>query len=249
MQSITRWGWTKRVISREQRHDKRNLPRVFHVKPIHEHKDDNGKVLHRLHDYDITNHRNHDTVLITGDGATLPAEIKEFESWEIEHDIFAVNRSLLYHQRPVLHWTAVDAEESAWFAENLKKDVLPNNGHRLLRHTIGICTIGYDCYWEAVEFMENEIQTRLWVGNTGYFALLASIFMGYDKIVLAGIPLDRNRCWYEAADEIGPHWVPETYTTWMDFKIQVPEADRCKSMGGYSGFILGTATKEWINGK
>jgi hypothetical protein len=246
MQSI-RWGWTKRVFSVKQRRDKRNLPRVYHVRPITEFKDDSGKVVQKLPERDFKNHREHDTVLISGDGATLPDEVKQFESWGIGHDIFAVNKSLLFFQRPILHWTAVDAEESAWFAENLKEDVLPNNGHRLLRHTIGICTIGYDAYWEAVEFMENEIQARLWVGNTGYFAMLAAIYMGYKKIILAGIPLDTNHCWYEHADEVGPHWVPETYTTWMDFKMKVPEANRVKSLGGYSAFILGNATKEWIN--
>jgi hypothetical protein len=196
------------------------------------------------------NHRNHSVVLITGDGATLPDEVKEFESWNIPHDIFAVNKSLLFFQRPIKHWTAVDAEESGWFAENLKEDVLPPKDQgRLLRHTIGICTNGYDIFWEAVEPMENEMQGRLWVGNTGYFALLAAVAMGYEKIVLAGIPLDTNRCWYEAADEVGPHWVPETYTTWMDFKMKVPEAERARSMGGYSGFILGKADREWLNGQ
>jgi hypothetical protein len=225
------------------------MPRVYHVQPIIAYKDEDGNVIQKLHEYDVKTHRENDTVLITGDGATLPAEMQEFESWGVPHDIFAVNKSLIFHQRPVLHWTAVDAEESGWFAENLKDDVLPTNGHRLLRHTIGICTKGYDVFWEAVEFMENEIQARLWVGNTGYFALLASIFMEYKKIVLAGIPLDTNHCWYEHADEIGPHWVPETYTTWMDFKMKIPEAGRVRSMGGYSGFILGTATKEWINEK
>lgn len=247
MQTLARWGWTKKVFSRESRRDKNNLPRVFHVKPVTALKDEDGNVVKQLEKRDMKSHKNHDVVLITGDGQTLPDEVRQFESWGIEHDIFAVNKSLLFHQRPVLHWTAVDAEESAWFAENLKKDVMPTNGHRLLRHTIGICTIGYDCYWEAVEFMENEYQARLWVGNTGYFALLASIFMEYKKIVLAGIPLDFNPCWYEHPSEKGPYWVPQTYTTWMDFKMTVPEAASARSMGGYSGFILGQATKEWVN--
>ena len=240
MKAIARWGWTKRIISKEQRRDKRNLPKVFHVRPIHKFIGDKGIKIN------LDKYCEHDTVLITGDGATLPKEVKEFESWGIPHDIFAVNRSILFFQRPVNHWTAIDAEESAWLAENLKEDVLPQNG-RLLRHTIGICTIGYDVFWEAVEPMHNEMQSRLWVGNTGYFALLAAVYMGYNKIVLAGVPLDRNRCWYEHADEIGPHWVPETYTTWMDFKMKVPEAQRARSMGGYSGFILGQASKEWCN--
>jgi hypothetical protein len=52
-------------------------------------------------------------------------------------------------------------------------------------------------------------------------------------------------CWYEDEMEDGPNWNGWCYTQWMDFKIKVPEAAGVKSMGDYSAFILGKATKDW----
>jgi hypothetical protein len=186
-------------------------------------------------------------VLITGDGNTLAADVKEFEAWGIEHDLFCVNRSLLYFERPVNHWAAIDAQESIWFAEHYNKRY-SGNGNRLLRHTIGICPVGYDMFWEVAQPFDNSNQRWIWIGNSGYFAVLAALQMGYQKVVLAGAPLNRENHWYEPKATDGPSWVGDCYTQWMDFKMQKQEAARVKSLSGYSAFILGQATKDWLNG-
>jgi hypothetical protein len=72
--------------------------------------------------------------------------------------------------------------------------------------------------------------------------------MGYEKIVVAGMPLDMEPCWYEPDSDEGPNWMGWMYVQWMDFKTNVPAAQRVRSMSGYSEFILGKANKEWCNG-
>jgi len=35
----------------------------------------------------------------------------------------------------------------------------------------------------------------------------------------------------------------------MDYKMEAPEAEKVRSMGGYSAFIMGKANKEWVTGR
>lgn len=190
----------------------------------------------------------HPLLLVTGDGHTMPDEVKAFESWGIPHDVYCANRSLLYFQRPVTHWGAVDCEENVWFSENVTANVMPN-GRKILRHTIGILPYGFDVFWRADNFEEMMGYAKnLWSGNTVYMAMLSSFVMGYKKVILAGVPLDTGRHWYEPEGTEGPNWVGKVYRQWMDFKMKIPQAGQIRSMGGYSAFILGTASKEWANG-
>jgi hypothetical protein len=188
--------------------------------------------------------RNSDVILITGDGKTLPDDVREFESWKIPHDLYCVNRSMLYFERQVDHWAAIDVEESAWFTQNVMEKHMPRK--RILRHTIGVLPDGYDIFWDRKVQFTDDKQRRLFVGNTGYFALLTAFHMGYKKVVLAGMPLDTNPHWYDPEGAEGPTWYPHTYTQWMDFKMKHPKADMVRSMSAYSAFILGHATKEWL---
>jgi len=204
---------------------------------------------------DFSKHRKCDIVLITGDGHCLAQDVKTFNSWAIPHDIYAVNRSLVFHERQVDHWAAVDIEETAWFTQHISGKIEPDKF--ILRHTLGeevkwgdVDSLGlFDVYWKMDYKFENDYQRRTFVGNTGYFAMLTAIKMGYKKIVLAGIPIDFGPHFYDPPEMDGPQWGGMTFAQWMDFKMFVPEADKVRSMSRYSAFILGTATKEWaLNG-
>ena len=62
------------------------------------------------------------------------------------------------------------------------------------------------------------------------------------------MPLDSLPHWYEdPAVHAGPNWAGHVYRQWMDFAQKVPGAENVRSMSGYSAFILGEATKDWIN--
>ena len=236
LQVFTAWKYKKRGISPEQRMERRNLALIMKLKPVR--------------DVDFTSCLNSDTVLLTGDGHTLPNDVRAFEAFGVKHDVYCVNRSALYFQRPINHWGAVDAEESMWFSEHCNGAIKPP-GHTIVRHTFGDLGIAYDVGWEVDEFeYETELQKHIWLGNTGYFGILTSIAMGYDKIVLAGMPMDGLGHWYEHPEDTpAPQWLGKCYQQWMDFKTKVADSVKVRSMGGYSAFILGEATREWINGE
>jgi len=108
--------------------------------------------------------------------------------------------------------------------------------------------LAYDFHWQVDGPLEGEYASHIWMGNTGYFAILSAIEMGYEKIVIAGMPLDSSPHWYDPPDTEGPRWIGRAYTQWMDFKMQIPEAEKVRSMSGYTAFILGKADKEWLSG-
>ena len=196
--------------------------------------------------YDWDKVRGNPIVFVTGDGSSLPNEVKEFESWGISHDLYCCNRSLLYFERQIDHWAAIDAEEAAWFSQNLTNKVCPDK--LILRHTIGEGSMLYDVWWERVFDFTEDYQRRVWIGNTGYFAMLSGLEMGYSKVILAGMPLDNKQHWYHPEGAPGPVWNPKCYEQWEDFKATVPESANVRSMGGKTAEIFGLASKEWANG-
>jgi hypothetical protein len=231
LQVLKNWTWSRTFIPHKEAAKRRNIAPMFNIVCLNE-----GVDWQKL--------RRNDTVLITGDGGSLPDDVKTFESWDIPHDLYCVNRSMLYFNRPIDHWGAVDMEESAWFSQYANEVHL---AMRPLRHTMGYCA-GFDIFWGIEQEWDNEYQKKIWAGNTGYFGVLTSIAMGYRNVVLAGMPLDRQPHWYEPGDTRGPNWVGACYTQWMDFKMQMPnKAEKVRSMSGYSAFILGKAEKDWIN--
>ena len=229
------WHWRKLYAPPQVMRKKNHLVTILNVSVV-----DPGPA------GDVTKYPRHDTVLITGDGASMPDDVKLFESWGVPHDLYCVNRSMLYFERQVDHWAAIDIEESGWFAENVNFKIEPIEGRKIVRHTIGDGSFAYDVYWAMDIAEENTFQRRVLVGNTGYFAILTAINMGYQHIVLAGMPLNMDRCWYEPEDADGPNWMGWMYVQWMDFALKHPSADRVRSLSGYSKFILGEATREWV---
>lgn len=190
--------------------------------------------------------RRHNFLVITGDGGTLPADVAEFKKWGVDYDLYCVNRSMLFFQEQVDYWAAIDSEESVWFTQHVNKEI--EKFKPILRHTIGYFPGAYDIWWEQVYPFTNDFQRRVFIGNTGYFAVLTALHMGYEKIILLGIPMDQGSHWYEPEEEMGPNWAGLAFMQWIDLKIKFPEeADKIRSMGGYSAFIVGQATKEWAS--
>jgi hypothetical protein len=207
-----------------------NLPFVQVVSPIKE-------------GMDFSKQRDNRTVLITGDAWSLFADIAKFDEFGVPYDLFCVNRSIRAMKKPVKHWAAIDTEESVWLSQYLTPELVPESG--LLRHTIGWCQ-GFNVCWKVDDRPEGT-EFLLWAGSTSYFAILAAIYMGYEKIVLAGIPMDCKHHWYEEEGTKGPSWKGQVFHTWIDFARTEP-AKKVKSISGYTEFILGAPTKEWLNG-
>ncbi len=167
--------------------------------------------------------RDHDYLLITGDGRPLPCDIETFLQFHIPHDVMAIGRSIKAYPGNIKHWVNVDGPGSKWWAEHLP--------HPAVRHTIGECE-GYDVIWD-----DSQPDGEPWYGSSALFATLIGLILGYKGIVLAGCPMDREGHWYFGEEHKGPEWREEDFEIWKDF-ARLPQAKRVKSLSGFTREVL-----------
>lgn len=172
---------------------------------------------------------NHPTLLITGDGRCLEDDIGTFLSQPAPHDVMAIARSFKKYPGDVLHWAMVDSQANKWWAEHLP---MRNNGKLPIRHTLGPCD-GFDVNWD-----DGQEDGALWHGTSALFATLVALSLGYEKIVLAGCPMDKNGHWYFGDEDNGPNWNEEDYQIWREFAL-TEQAKKVRSLSGFTKEVLG----------
>jgi len=190
--------------------------------------------------------KNHDILLITGDGRTLPDDLERFLSWNLSHDVMCIGRSIQLYPGQVTHYSDVDADAGKWVVENLAR-TYPDKGDPVT-HTLGDVE-WFDIGWE-VEDQPIQSDEVLWHGSTALFSVLVGLSLGYDRIVLAGCPMDSKGHWYfsEDVEPRGlPKWTPESYQVWFEF-AKHPKSYNVRSMSGYTKTLLAPATAEWSDG-
>jgi len=191
--------------------------------------------------------RDHDLILIIGDGYTMRDDLDEFISWGIAHDAGALGRAVREYPSVangiVKHWFNADGELSIAWAKTLPA--------LTVKHTFGDVD-GFDVDWELEQPDYNhgtitgeEPGSRMH-GSSALFATMASIEMGYRKVVLAGCPLDTEGHYYfpQNKETLGPIWLGYDFMAWMDFSDMM-DSVQVRSMSGYTAKIIGKATKGW----
>lgn len=185
--------------------------------------------------------RRNDTVLITGDGRSLPADFETFRCFDVPYDVYAIGRSINFVPHAT-HWGNVDSAESIWWAENLPDKW--TDGPQ--RHTLGPMR-GYDFDWDIPQ-CGYAMEDILWHGSTSLFCVFTSLAMGYKRVVLAGCPMDSSGHWYFGPEHVGPRWTGECFMAWLDFR-QSPQSESVRSMSGYTKTILGEPNQAWLSGR
>jgi len=177
-------------------------------------------------------------LLITGDGKTLPEDLKRFLGKNLPHDAMCIGRSIGLYPWKVQHYVDVDADAGKWVLENLDKNH-PRVGSPIT-HTLGAVD-WVDIGWDVVDcpISSDEI---LWHGSTALFGVLIGLAMGYRRIVLAGVPMDSKGHWYFENEKWGPKWTMESYQAWFEF-AGTDRAANVASMSGYTRLLLGEPCK------
>jgi hypothetical protein len=182
----------------------------------------------------------HPVCLVTGDGRTLRDDLARFSAWDVAHDTMAIGRSYQIVPGQILHWVNVDGSCSKSWAESLPRS---NNGNLPHRHTMGDLP-GYDIDWD-IDGCPWDPKDIMWHGSSSLFATYICKALGYDKVVLAGCPLDSAGHWYFGPEIEGPSWTGNCFQAWLDF-ARDPYATRVRSMSGYTAQMIGEASKEWV---
>ncbi len=160
-------------------------------------------------------------LLITGDGRSLIDDLESLGQSVLEHDIMSIGRSIKLLDAK--HWVNLDGPDSKWWAEHLPG--------KPIRHTIGECE-GYDVIWD-----DGRPDGEPWYGSSALFGTLIGLILGYEAIILAGCPLDKEGHWYFGEEHKGPEWREEDYQAWINF-VKLPQAKRVRSMSGFTKEIL-----------
>lgn len=174
------------------------------------------------------------TLLITGDGKTLPDDLARFLATKIDHEVLCIGRSIKLYPGEVTHYADVDADAGKWVCENLVKNH-PGKGNPIT-HTLGDVP-WFDVGWDLDECLIHS-DDILWHGSTSLFAVLVGLAMGYDQIILAGCPLDSKGHWYDEAEQYGPRWTFESYQSWLEFAM-TEDCQKVTSMSGYTAIMVG----------
>jgi hypothetical protein len=85
-------------------------------------------------------------------------------------------------------------------------------------------------------------------GTSGLMAVMVALALGFNRVVIAGTPLDDKPHFWAPAWETVPQFKSQTQiTTWCEAR-DIWLKDRVKSMGGRTRQWLGYPSKEWLNG-
>lgn len=100
---------------------------------------------------------------------------------------------------------------------------------------------------------ENRVDWWWWIcfggGTSGLFAAVICVLLGYDRIILAGLPMDNSPHFFD------PPWYAAPGTGDDQHKFVWPETkqrclgDRVRSMSGRTSKWLGSPSEEWWNGR
>ncbi len=169
---------------------------------------------------------------IVGDGGTAVEDLLVFRAYNVPAEYMAVNLAgrLLEHLGiQVDHWATL---EPRFFADESKR-----LGDALSKHTgADLAETGFNFYWSK--------KPPGWDGTGGLFAAKIALAMGYDRIVLCGIPMDGSGHWYSKGDDtrgldifIGP---------WIEFAKRLDVINRVRSMSGRTRQLLGAPNRDFL---
>lgn len=84
-----------------------------------------------------------------------------------------------------------------------------------------------------------------WDGSSGLLAITVALSLGYDKIILCGVPLDKRAAHY---DDPAP-WMdaPRYRGAWLKHMGEM--VGKVKSYSGWTYLKFGSPTREWLSGR
>lgn len=171
-------------------------------------------------------------VLVLGAGFNLYKEYDEARARFPGADIMAVNNSLIglewqirTEQIKITHWVSGHPEHF-YFGDIWMKDMAITHGDKDYPATKVVWPLNCD-------------------GSSGLLAVKVALLLGYDRIILCGIPLDDARRFYDHPNTVYRMADPAVHQSWMDFInaiSQAPEGDQLVkicSMGGHTQKLFG----------
>lgn len=176
--------------------------------------------------------------LILGGGVCLWKDLDVFEERRPRHaafDIIAVNDAGWAYRLPLAHWVTLHGENlPVWIA--LRKQ---------MKYAMGFQTWGGT--WRTgrddskLEAIDHVLPVTL-VGSSGMHAVEVARFLAYDRIVLAGIPMDGSGHFFDPTPWGSAIAHREAWTA-----AAAEWGGVVRSISGWTSGLLGTPDRAWLD--
>ena len=176
---------------------------------------------------------NKTTITCKKTGRQSVVEMKSIGTVDVSKDTLLDQKSVAVDTdyKLVLH------PDKVKFQRTLLSDKAPLGAKFKITGNLPISNHGLDCIWDI---------ERSGAGSSGLLACMIGLALGYDKIILAGVPLDDSGHFFD---------IPDVRTSFNALNIQLEWKDadqkylkgRVKSLSGYSAKWLGEVPQEWLN--
>jgi hypothetical protein len=170
----------------------------------------------------------HGTVLVLGAGFNVYKEYDEARAKFPDAHIMIVNNSLIglewqirSGEIKITHWVSLHPEHF-WFGDIWMKDMAITHSNAEYPKTKIVWPLNGD-------------------GSSGLLATKIALLLGYDRIVLCGMPLDDARRFYDHPNTVYRMADPAIHQAWMDFinVVGAKEEEKICSMSGFSKDLFG----------
>lgn len=179
-------------------------------------------------------------LIITGSSECLWNDYLEAIKLTAKEDLMCVNLSAIcFHFRDIKHIVTLHHEQmknfyGAAMIQRANRETYPRKNKKILTHSIQAGS-RIDLVWD----IGNP------GGTSGLFATQIALRLGYDKIILCGIPIDNSRRFYDSPNK---HFKYEGISQQEPWQIASRKFnDRVRSMSGKTAELLGRPDKKWLN--
>jgi len=179
-------------------------------------------------------------LIITGSSECLWNDYLKAIELTAKEDLMCINLSTIcFHFRDIehiitLHHNKMKNFYAAAMIQRTDRETHPRKKKKILTHSIS-ANSRVDLVWD----IGNP------GGTSGLFATQIALRLGYEKIILCGIPIDNSRRFYDSPNH---HFKYEGISQQEPWQIANRKFDnRVRSMSGKTAELLGKPDKQWLN--
>jgi len=171
---------------------------------------------------------------VLGGAVTLQDDLEKALALTPPHTIIATNHAGRDWAGPLPHWCTLHTENMpGWVAERQAAGRLP--AEQLWTSNTKTIPPEHKSWYRYVP---------VWEGSSGLLAVTVALYLGYERVLLCGVPLDAAAAHY---DDDAPWWEASKYRGGWNTHLHKMQG-RVKSFTGWTAMKLGVPTQAWIDG-
>jgi hypothetical protein len=189
------------------------------------------------------------TAVVLGSARCIWEDCEKIDFGKVS--VIAINNMIMHHKGRVHHGVSLHPEEPPlWrqlrWTNNCEESHVTTHSHRLPENNDNL---------PPQEFKTRHGLDYLWVieggrgGSSGLFAAMVGLALGYDKIILAGVPIDGSGHFFDPPGKEVNQFLGQNIKWEWEHARDTYFKGRVRSLSGRTKEWLGEPMEGWINGK